>query len=109
MLIIQAKTNPGLARCESCGQEAGFICDKAFPRVKQGAEGDVSLWLEDPGSNLISVANEVRLVTGLSSEKALALVRKGKCRIARLARWRIEELQELQRRLTALGAVTKLD
>jgi hypothetical protein len=109
MVAVQADTNPGIARCSSCGHEVHFCFDPAIPVREVGEDtSDGVLWLEHPGPNPIRVASAIRPLTGLTSQQALTLVRSGEIAIVRRNHWRIWELNNLQETLNALGAKTTI-
>ena len=108
MVGVQFKTNPGLARCESCGHEVGYLFDKAIPPELFSECSDVVLLLDDAGPNLVAVANAIRPLSGLTSRAALALVRLPHVEVVRRENWRASELEELQQKLHSLGAKTRL-
>ena len=104
---IQRGTNPGIVRCNSCGDEEYYCFDVAPARYKEDMS-DGLLELEDAGSNLLAVAAAIRPLTGLTSQEALTLIRSGEKIIARRDHWRIWELENLAKELERLGARVKI-
>jgi hypothetical protein len=109
MVGVQPARIPGVARCSSCGHEVSFLWDPALPdSTRQEDTSGGILRLDDAGPEPLAVAAAIRPLTGLSSERALALVRAGRSEIARRNHWRIWELENLKKRLDELGATTTL-
>lgn len=109
MVAVQFDTNPGIARCSSCGHEVHFCFEPALPGAEASEDtSDGVLWLEHPGPDPLRVASAIRSVAGLTSQQALTLVRSGQIAIARRNHWRIWELSRLQETLNVLGAKTTI-
>ncbi|MES2571105.1 MAG: hypothetical protein V4710_13745 [Verrucomicrobiota bacterium] len=93
-----------LAACESCDYRLEGLWDPALPEVIEPEYQEAILVLDTLGSSPLSIASAIRPLTGLTSQAALSLVRGDHPEIARRPAERVWELENLQARLTALGA-----
>jgi hypothetical protein len=106
---VQIDRVPGVVRCSSCGHEVSFLWDPVPPDSTPSEDtSDSILSLDDAGPEPLAVAVAIRPLTGLTRERALALVRAGRGEIARRDHWRAWELDDLKKKLDGLGAKTTL-